>query len=321
MDRLATIFFLTVFILACSDQKVLPSKTGALNEVVLVADQHIWESSVGDSIRATMQEDIPGIAWKEPLFDLVHITANQYSRIFQTHRNLIVIEKGTQSGMSIEKNVNAQGQLFVLIQYKKTEDLQQLITQYMPVFSQRIQQEELSRLSRKIVLADHHNFIRSKHQLSVSIPKDFHLVLDTNAFSWYEYSPKTQEIIKGYFIYNIPYNSIAFNSAYLLASRDSVLSRYVKGEHPNSYMTTEQLFSPSIRYKVNDDPIIEIKGMWKMENAFMGGSFISNFYLDSVNQQISVVEGFLFNPSQDKRNDLQRLEVVLQDAKIWRSKQ
>ena len=84
-------------------------------------------------------------------------------------------------------------------------------------------------------------------------------------------------------------------------------------------MTTERLFTPSIRYKDNDDPVIEIKGMWKMENAFMGGSFISNFYLDSLNQQISVIEGFLFNPSQNKRNDLQRLEVVLQEVKIWHS--
>lgn len=318
MDRLITVFLLISLILACSDQKVLPSKTGAINEVVLVADQNIWESSIGDSIRATMKEDIAGIAWKEPLFDLVHITTKQFSRIFQTHRNLIVIEKGSQSGMSIEKNVNAQDQLFVLIHYKDIDDLKQLINQYMPIFSQRIQEEELRRLSSKMLFADHHDFIRSKHDLSVSIPKEFHLVLDTTAFSWYEYSPKDQEIIKGYFIYNIPHCT-DFNSHYLLNARDSVLRCFVKGELPNSYMTTERLFTPSIRYNDNDDPVIEIKGMWKMENAFMGGSFISNFYLDSLNQQISVIEGFLFNPSQNKRNDLQRLEVVLQEVKIWHS--
>ena len=60
---------------------------------------------------------------------------------------------------------------------------------------------------------------------------------------------------------------------------------------------------------------LEIKGQWKMHNAFMGGSFITHFIQDTANNRILAIEGFLFNPGQDKRDKIQLLQLVLESVK------
>ena len=52
-----------------------------------------------------------------------------------------------------------------------------------------------------------------------------------------------------------------------------------------------------------------------MQNAFMGGSFITHFIKDTTNNRILVIEGFLFNPGEDKRDKMQLLQLVLESAK------
>ena len=60
---------------------------------------------------------------------------------------------------------------------------------------------------------------------------------------------------------------------------------------------------------------LEIKGQWKMRNAFMGGSFITHFVQDTTNNRIIALEGFLFNPGEEKRDKMQLLQLVLESAR------
>ena len=61
---------------------------------------------------------------------------------------------------------------------------------------------------------------------------------------------------------------------------------------------------------------LEIKGLWKMQNAFMGGPFITHFIQDTISNRILAIECFLFNPGQDKRDKMQFLQLVLESAKM-----
>ena len=85
-------FFLSITILltAClgDDSSVLPSHTGAINEVVIVIDDHLWDGVHGDSLKFSLTTEVPGISWAEPLYDVVQINSAAFSRIFRTHRNL-----------------------------------------------------------------------------------------------------------------------------------------------------------------------------------------------------------------------------------------
>tara|TARA_Y100001978_G_scaffold191950_1_gene196567 strand:- start:2857 stop:3837 length:981 start_codon:yes stop_codon:yes gene_type:complete len=298
------------------DVNTLPSMTGGLNEIVIVLEEHFWQGDIGDSLRAVLGAEVQGIPWQESIFDLVQIPPKAYTRIFETHRNLLFFEKGNKASVGFQENTNAKGQLIALVTYQNKDELKILLNQYASVIVDRFQEQEKARLKTQMVLQTGLEKVFQKHEIDLKIPKDFSLVLDTTDFTWIEYSPKEKEIIQGVFIYEINLET-PFTTWQLLAQRDSLAKRYVQGETTDSYMAVEtKHYQPWIKHTESMGcNALEIKGLWKMQNAFMGGPFITHFIQDTTGNRILAIEGFLFNPGEDKRDKMQLLQLVLESAK------
>ena len=298
------------------DVNTLPSMTGGLNELVIVLEEHLWQGDIGDSLRSVLGAEVQGIPWQESIFDLVQIPPKAYTRIFETHRNLLFFEKGKKASVGFQENANARGQLMALVSYQNKEDLGALIQQYAAVIAHKFQQQEKARLKADMVLEAALEEIFTKHGIALSVPKEFKLVMDTTNFSWIEYSPKDKEVIQGLFIFEMD-AATPFTTWELLAQRDSLTKKFVKGELANSYMAIEkEHYQPWVKHiESMSYNALEVKGMWKMQNAFMGGPFIAHFVQDTVSNRILGIEGFLFNPGEDKRDKMQLLQLVLESAK------
>jgi len=304
-----------VLLISCNDGTVLPSSSGAINEVVVVVDDHFWSDHCL-TLKKNLTAQVQGIAWQEPLFDVIQITKGEFSSFFKTHRNLIIIQKGPQSKVYFDAQPFSQQQYLCIIEYQFSQDLPLLIEQYADVIAYDIQQKEKNRYLISDPLPEPLALLKSKFYINLSLPSNFSLVLDTLGFVWYEFNPKDMELIKGVFIYEIPVAS-AFNMDYILKKRDSVQSQYVLGPIEGSYMATERLFQPIAKtYDYNGLLAFDIKGLWKMEHAFMGGPFISKVLRHPQRQQAIVVDAFLFNPGQDKRNALQELDWLISETKV-----
>ena len=319
MRQLAVYLFSLCLLASCEDGKsgstTLPSMTGGLNEVVIVLDEHLWQGQSGDSLRTTLGAEVPGIPWQEHLFDLVQIPKKAFTRIFKTHRNLLIFEKGAKTEVGFQKDLYSKGQLVALIKYRSQADLPLLLHQYGAIIAHRFQEVEKERQLAEMSLQKELDSVFKKHGFSLKIPKDFHLSLDTNMFSWLEYSPENKEIIQGLFVYEIT-NDFTFTTWGLLDERDRMLQQHVPGLTEGSYMSTERLISPWVKHiESMGYPTLEVKGVWKMENAFMGGPFVAHYVLDTANKKVIAIEGFLFNPGEDKRDHMQRLQLVLESAK------
>ena len=91
----------------------------------------------------------------------------------------------------------------------------------------------------------------------------------------------------------------------------------MQGETTGSYMAVEtQHYQPWVKHTESMGfNTLEIKGLWKMQNAFMGGPFITHFIKDTTSNRIFAIEVFLFNPGEDKRDKMQFLKLVLESAK------
>ena len=314
-------FSLVFFISACVGEgtSVLPSHTGAINEVVIVIDDPIWEGASGDSLRQSLSTEVPGISWSEPLFDVIQINSTAFSRIFKTHRNLVIVQKGQQSKVYFNTKTYAQNQWLCIVEYQTIEDLPRLLGQYAPIMAYQIGQKEQERYTAILPPKRLSETLSKGFNLNFGLPNEYKLVLDTNRFCWFEYNPPDKEIIKGVFVYEYP-SSSSFNLNTILSARDSVLQQFVFGSIEGSYMTTERLYPPYIStYTHNALEGLKVKGLWKMQNAFMGGTFVSHFLNDTINDRVLVIEGFLFNPGEDKRNSLQELEWLISDFKIQSS--
>lgn len=302
------------------DNTSLPSYTGAVNEVVIVIDDPLWEGACGDSIRHYLNSEVPGLSWIEPLFDIVQINTSDFGRIFETHRNLIIVQKGEKTNIYFNTKPYSRNQWFCIIEYETASDLQKVLGEYLPIISHQIEQKEQERYDFVGPPKKSLPSAAKKFNLNFGLPNKYKSVLDTNGFSWFEYNPPDKEIIKGVFVYE--YAGVRpFNATTLLMARDSVLKQFVLGVSDSSYMTTEHQYAPHVSIHNHDNlQILRVKGLWKMSNAFMGGSFVSNFICDTANNRVLALEGFLFSPGEDKRNRMKELEWIISDFKIRSSK-
>jgi hypothetical protein len=311
----AILFFVCLSFFSCSfdnsNPSVLPSYTGAVNEVVLVIDENLWSGDAGIILKDILQAPIEGISWNEASLDVVQIPSQAMSRLFETHRNLILVEKGISSKFVSGSNLYSEGQYFAKITYKTQSDLLGILKEYSPIVLHQIQQKEKARIRSKMYFSSSFQTLFDKYGYQLSLPKDYKLVSDTTSFSWLEYSPKDKELISGLFLYQLPIKYWP-NANFLLGARDSVLQQNVKGEQEGSFMALEPLYSAHKSYQ---DDGLNVRSLWKMENAFMGGPSITNFVVDSVKNVVFVTDAFLFNPGKNKRNDLQILEIILESSK------
>ncbi|MGC6471040.1 MAG: DUF4837 family protein [Flavobacteriales bacterium] len=312
MNKLAVFLIL---LLSCGGQSTLPPFTGAVNEVVVVMEDNLWEGSSGDSLRRSLQEEVKGIAWSETLFDVVHITSKSFSRLFQTHRNVIIVQKGSQSKVVFNPQRFSEDQWLCVFEYRTETELRQLINQYAPVVSKQILEQEKKRFLNKR-RGVNNTILSEKFDLILKTPSKYNLVLDTTNFVWLSYNPKDLELIEGILCYSFDVEDEFFNVNTLLTIRDSLLNTYIRGQIDGSYMATEYLYSPVVK-SVDIDNLsgYNVKGLWKMENAFMGGPFTTYFMRDSVSTSVIAIDGFLFNPGEEKRNVLQELDWTISSFK------
>ena len=68
--------------------------------------------------------------------------------------------------------------------------------------------------------------------------------------------------------------------------------------------------------KFNDINAIESRGLWFVENDYMGGPFISYTIEDKANERLIVVEGFSYSPSSKKRDVVFELEAILKTTEL-----
>jgi hypothetical protein len=59
-----------------------------------------------------------------------------------------------------------------------------------------------------------------------------------------------------------------------------------------------------------------MRGLWRLENDFMGGPYVLLAELDASNQRVVIVFGYVFAPSKDKRNLLQQVEAMAYSLKM-----
>jgi hypothetical protein len=79
--------------------------------------------------------------------------------------------------------------------------------------------------------------------------------------------------ILGLLIWTYPYqDTLQLSKQALLAKRNEILRRNVRGKDPGSYMTTEKILDPLFDVnKLGNQVFYQLSGLWTVEKGFMGG--------------------------------------------------
>ncbi len=99
----------------------------------------------------------------------------------------------------------------------------------------------------------------------------------------------------------------------ILSWKDRITQIHVAGPLEGSYYTTEYLEPPvSAPITINTAQVgTEIRGLWKIENDFMGGPFYHLTRSDSIGRRWIHMEGFIYFPKESKRELLRELECLI----------
>lgn len=299
---------------------VLPPSTGNLSELVVVISDELWESEVGSILKSVFQENIPALPQQEAFFDLYAIEPEDFSSIFQTHKNILWLSIGEKASFDRKDQKWAKNQLYVNIMHETEEQLaQSLQNQAYKIRNWFIDKDQQRRLLKLKPSAEKEiqKLLNEVFGISLTVPKGYQLAEEEENFIWLRRDHPKMNVISNIWVYAEDYSSpYQLSKERLMELRDSLGMAHVEGSRPQSYMATEMIYDPDYELIKEHPYTIETKGLWTMVNDFLGGSYIANAILDEENQKIIYTEGFIYCPSERKRSHILELKTILSDINL-----
>ncbi len=316
---------LIAFLFSCgSNQSTEMSKkvTGRAGELVIVVSDESWDGNPGKIMRSVLAQEHPALPQDEPLFDLVRVPHEGFKSIFKTTRNVIqtrISENTDKPGITFQDNVWAFPQATVTINARNEVEFEKLFNENGNQILSYFLKAERNRLTmnyEKFFERSVYNVLEKDFGITMKLPPGFQIAEQKKDFLWTRY--ETPEVSQGVIVYTFPYVSdSAFTVDYQLKVRDSVLKANVPGPTEGSYMGTERRVDQFTTYREhNGNYALEMRGLWRLYNDYMGGPYVSLAELDAANQRVVVAFGYVYAPSKNKRNLLRQVEAMIHSLKL-----
>ena len=277
-----------------------------------------WSSRLGENTRSIIGDIYQGLPIDEPNFKFFHINPKQFTGFSRHSRNVVYFQTDTLNKFSIYKNLYSKPQLFFLIQGEDEEVLINYLNENKSLIINTIKNGEREEKIRRIKKAPSKSSVLNERLgIKLVYPSIYKTVKDTLNFVWLE-----KQIAKGtlnIISYRLPYKTFSETPKLkqVIRARDSICKLYIPGRLKGTYMITEKDYRPYF-YKLNIGKkiIYETKGVWEVQNDFMGGPFINYVLKDKKSGEWVVVEGFAFAPSISKREYMFELNSILSTISI-----
>lgn len=310
--------------IACkrNNQVIHRNITGKAGELIVVMSKVAWDDKPGNIVRHFLTQPQVSLPQEEPLFDVTLIPHEAFKDIFMSTRNIIqtrispIIEN---PGITFTDDMWAYPQATCQINARNNEEFIKLFTENnlrIIGYFLKAERDRLMKNYDKLHEKAVYNTLENKFDLNLRVYPGFIIKTPAEGFAWIRF--ETPEISQALLVYTFPYRSdSAFTLNYLIAKRDSFLRLYVPGPTKGSYMTTEKMAKPVLNItRHNGNYAAEVRGLWKVENDFMGGPFIMLAELDAVRQRVVVIDGYVYAPSKNKRNLLRQVEAMVYSLRL-----
>jgi len=325
----SVILLLSVIAFSSCDDNIkrsgLPRSIGNTSEVLVVLqNEQQWDNMIGQSIKTHLAQDQYGLTQVEPIFDLAHITVNNFSDMFKKHRNILIVDidkKATKTKVEKFKNKWSDPQRIIKITSPSATIFADELSNYTDGIIADYSEAERSRIlsvfrpssKNKVLKA-----VRDKFNLDITIPQGFYVAKTEPGFMWIrkEVTDFSQAII----IISEPYiDEEQFSKNSIIARTNRDLKLYIPGDSEGTYMAITEDYIPTVPKQIDNfasDYTIELRGVWNVEHDFMGGPFVSYTFLDPDNDQIITILGYVYRPNKKKRNLLRQLEAIIYSVKF-----
>jgi len=301
--------------------KIMPNITGGTGEVLVVMDEFNWENSAGELLQDILKEEYPGLPQSEPVFDVIQVTASSFDGVYKFHRSIVLtkVSSGLEPKIRYRENIWAKPQIMVQIEAPTATALRELIGENEKQIKSFLIQYDRNRLMN--VYKDSKDpaiqkDIATHHQVRLAIPRGYNMDFSNEDYT--SVSIESSALSQVIQVYDYPANGPEdLNVANIVEKRNSFTKTYVKGPREGSYMVTSKMFEP-IAYDLKNHnlDVVEVRGLWDLENGFMGGPFVSHSVYDAKRGRIVTVDGYVYHPNQKKRVKIRQLEAIIYSMEI-----
>lgn len=301
--------------------RIMPNVTGGAGEVLVVMDNSIWENSTGELLQDVLKEEYPGLPQSEPLFDVIQVSAGGFDGIYKYHRSIVLttVSSGLEPGIRFRENIWAKPQIMIQLEAPTGAALKTLISENEEQIQGFLIQYDRNRLmngykeSKDPAIQQE---ISQHHQVRLAIPRGYNM-----DFSKEEYTsvsieaPDLSQVIQ---VFDYPADGPGdLNQENIIENRNRITQEFVKGPTEDSYMTISKMYEPMVfDLKNNNNDVVEVRGLWELENGFMGGPFVSHSVYDAKRGRIVTVDGYIYRPNHKKRIKLKQLEAIIYSMEI-----
>jgi hypothetical protein len=305
------------------ENDILPEGTGKSGDLLVVMDSSLWLGETGSVISSCFSATQDGLPQREPYFNVIQVTPRNFTRIFKTTKNIIVVGKSQEKGSaeySIQENIWAKNQLVLNLITDSDKKAAAILSKNCEGLRGRFITQEYSRLQ--------HAYNKLKNEAVIGkvedavgmrfiIPADYVVAKKENNLIWLrkDFDQQGHQINMGLIIYRSDYESQEQLELDWLMNKREEMTKMVEGPSQGSYMTYYKEFRPASRdLSIGKHFVKELRGLWNMENAFMGGPFVHYAFVDETGTKLICVDGYVFAPKFEKREFLRELEAVALSA-------
>lgn len=318
MKRILIIIAVLSILSGCKNTKVLlPNVSGKAGEVVVVMDKDNWEGELGDRTRDLLASQVPYLVQPEALFTLINVAPTGMNKLFKVHRNIVAFQINAQvdsAGIYYRRDVWSAPQCVVQISAHDSEQALELLKNEGWAVARYVEQCERDRIVANAIRYEEHSLAEKVSSVfggTLHFSNGYKLRKATEDFIWI--ADDKQYVYQDILIYKYPAEkSHPFTVDNIIGHRNEILMMNVPGMFDNTYMTTSKYFTPMVEYlKYRGRDLVQTRGMWEVENDYMGGPFVSHSFYSPDGSEIIVVEGFVYAPRYDKRHYLRQVEALL----------
>ena len=328
-----------------------PIAMGRMNEIIAVADDDLWDSPVKDTFNYYFQSAYPIMPAPEPMFDVRHFSPKElgFEPLRKELRTYIVLADledldATATKMlrrdigeerflrarqdstfqtSVGKDKWARDQIIIYLFANGKEKLMETIRNNYSAIAKRIRLHDKVKLDASIYVLKNASpglmqKIEDKLGVRLRIPGDFnYLKRDEENFMWFK--KDTKEAAMNIIIQKFPYTSTdQMKPESIIKLRDDYGKVHIASGAEGSYMVTntEDLPTYDYTYEINGQYTREIRGIWEMENDFMGGPYVSYLVHDKDANEVIFIDTFVYAPGENKRDMMMQLDYIVKTLEI-----
>ncbi len=305
---------LCILLIGCQSSDVWLTAIGKESEVLVVCRNEVIEAVTAKAVLAELSSDYPALPQQETLFDVTCINESDFSELFRRHKAILKIEPTSEeTKMYVKRNQFANQQVILLLKINENQlndphAGHQLGLAAADFFIKEDRKNRIEKLKNAYSKINSEAVIRSTG-LKLTVPEDFFIAKEEKNFIWLR--RETSNTSSAILIYKIP----VMPDLNPVALRDSVTKIHIPGPSDGSFMKVNKELEPVVfSDSLLNQPAIVTRGIWKVENDFMGGPFVNFCIPDPARNRIICMDAFVYAPKFDKREYLNKLIAIIYSA-------